>query len=445
MYKRVRDFIIENKLVEEGDRIIIGVSGGADSVCLLDIFIELKNELDFEIFPVHINHGIRGKSAKEDENYVKVLCDKYGLILSVYEKDVPKFARVNRLTEEEAGRVIRYECFEQEMQLNSANKIAVAHHKNDNAETVLINLFRGSGLEGLKGMAPKNGKLIRPLLCCQRQEIEEYLAVKGIEYCTDETNLSNDYTRNKIRNNIIGYAKEEINSGVVENIVAAAETVNMALEFIQKYTNSAIEKCVRLENGRAIIDNNIYRDYDDITRTNVMRHAIDKVCGLKDIGRIHILAADKLRDMESGKCIDLPKSTVAKKEYDSIIIEKATVIVNEPPKITYEVKEWTGCKIIENCDYTKLFDYDKIVNRLELRTRRDGDYIVVNSAGGKKKIKDYFIDMKVPRQDRDSIYLLADGNHIVWIIGYRISEAYKIKDNTKKVLKVTVHLEKEEV
>ncbi|MBR6696738.1 MAG: tRNA lysidine(34) synthetase TilS [Lachnospiraceae bacterium] len=445
MYKRICEFVKENNLILDGDSIIVGVSGGADSVCLLDVLLALKSEIDYEVYAVHINHGIRGQAALEDEIFVKELCKEYDVDLSVYKKNVPEFAKANHLTEEEAGRFIRYECFEQEMRLKNANKIAVAHHKNDNAETVLINLFRGSGLEGLKGMQPKNNNIIRPLLCCQRKEIEEYLSSKNISYCTDATNFLNDYTRNKIRNNIISYAQDEINSSVVDNILAAAETVNMALEFISKYTNKAIEKCVILKEKKTVIDNNIYKEFDDITRMNIIRYAIDYVDGLRDIGRVHILLVDKLKDMESGKTIDLPKGIVARKEYDNIIIEKVSAKTNEPPKIDYEIIEWSGSEIIENCDYTKLFDYDKIVNRLEVRTRKDGDYFITNNTGGKKKLKDYFIDIKVPRQERDNVYLLADGNHVLWIIGYRISEAYKIEKNTKRVLKVTAHLEKEKV
>ena len=200
-------FIKDNNLIEKGDRIVLGVSGGADSICLLHILNELKKALEIRLFVVHINHGIRGEEASRDENYVREFCKKLNVEFFSFHYNIPKVADMLKISEEEAGRKARYESFENvskdiskiEKIDISKIKIAVAHNKNDTAETMLHNLTRGSGISGLKGILAKNGRIIRPLLSFTRDEIEEYLDKNKIKYMTDSTNLENEYTRNILR------------------------------------------------------------------------------------------------------------------------------------------------------------------------------------------------------------------------------------------------------
>ena len=203
MYKKVREYIRAWQMLGAKDKVIAGVSGGADSICLLFMLLMLKSEIGFEIAAVHIHHGLREGTADRDEAYVRDVCEKENVELFVYHENVKDYAKEHRLTLEEAGRKVRRDCFVKVMRQQGGTCIALAHHKNDNAETVLWNLCRGAGLKGMGGISPKNGVWIRPLLCLERIEIESYLEKRGISYCTDETNLEEGYTRNRIRNRVL--------------------------------------------------------------------------------------------------------------------------------------------------------------------------------------------------------------------------------------------------
>src|SRR5699024_2969941 len=232
MINKVGSYICENDMLKMGDRIVIGVSGGADSVCLFYVFLDLVKKYNLELFVVHVNHGIRGQEADKDEAFVKSLCKEHRVSFISVKKDVPKIAKLEGLSEEEAGRNVRYEAFYQCYLENACNKIAVAHNKNDNAETILFHLFRGSGIKGLSGIPPKRDSIIRPLLCVEREEIERYLEKKKIPYIIDRSNLEEDYTRNKIRHKVLSYAKDEINYGAVANITNSAAMLTEIQDFL---------------------------------------------------------------------------------------------------------------------------------------------------------------------------------------------------------------------
>ena len=202
MYRKVREYIKTWQMLGREDKVIAGISGGADSICLLFMLLELKEEMEFRIAAVHIHHGLRNETADRDEAYVRSVCGKENVELFVYHEDVKQYAKERGLTKEEAGREVRRRCFLEVLREQGGTHIATAHHKNDNAETVLWNLCRGTGLKGMGGISPKNGVWIRPLLCLERKEIESYLEKGGISYCTDETNLEDAYTRNRIRNHV---------------------------------------------------------------------------------------------------------------------------------------------------------------------------------------------------------------------------------------------------
>ena len=192
MIQKILKFITENDMLKANDRVIVGVSGGADSVCLLFTLMEIRREIPLTLAAVHVEHGIRGEDAKEDARYVQRLCQEYDIPFRKYCYRVAEIARERKQSVEEAGRELRYQAFEEACREYHANKIAVAHHMDDDAETVLLNLFRGSGLKGLAGIPAVRGKIIRPLLCVSRQEIEQYLTEHGIAYRTDATNLTEE-------------------------------------------------------------------------------------------------------------------------------------------------------------------------------------------------------------------------------------------------------------
>ena len=204
MKPKVIQTIKKYNLINSGDKIVLGVSGGPDSIAMLDILNQLKDEMNFEIYVVHINHNIRGKDADEDEEYVKKFCEKYNIKFFAKKIDVPAIAKNKKIGTEEAGRKVRYEYFEEILKETKSNKIAIAHNKNDKVETIIMHLLRGSGIPGLKGIEPIRGnKFIKPLIECDRQEIEKYCRENNLQPRIDKTNFENEYTRNKIRNIVI--------------------------------------------------------------------------------------------------------------------------------------------------------------------------------------------------------------------------------------------------
>lgn len=436
-------------MINKGEGIILGVSGGADSVCLLTVLNELKGLFNTELYVVHVNHGIRGIEADNDEKYVESLCSSMGIWFRAYRYDVPSLAEKNCLSEEEMGRNIRYDVFEKVREEVGASKIAVAHNSNDSVETILYNMCRGTGIKGVCGIPPVRGNVIRPIMCCSRNEIEEYLNTRNIRYKMDSTNLKGEYTRNKIRLELIPYISENINTRSQEHILNLAEQ----LSSIEKYINNESEKAYLQSVGEIEdeirIDTGLLKQYPDIIRQEVIRRCIEKIAGkLKDITSGHISSVMELIDNITGKQVNLPYNIICENIYGYCRIRKRRSAVTHFKPIEVIVPgEYileNGSKFILTLEnsvnfmekiYTKWFDYDRIKNAMQIRFRQNGDFLEVAN-GGHKKLKSYFIDEKVPREQRDTVPLLSDGSHIIWIVGYRISEAYKITDSTKNVLKV---------
>lgn len=459
MFNQVLEYIKQNNMLDANDRIVVGVSGGADSVCLLLMLEELKRLYDLELFVVHINHGLRGEEAMRDENYVKTLCNSLGVSCHAYQVDVTGYVKKNKCSTEEAGRILRYQCFEQEYKERHCNKIAIAHNKNDIAETVLLNLTRGTGLKGLVGIEPVREKLIRPLLCVTRDEIEEYLCSRNIGYCIDSTNLEDIYSRNKIRNNVLPELAS-INEQVVTQIARCASGISEIESYLKKQTNELFERIVSVVNGQYFVNVSKLRESEIVLSKRVVRDAIYACSGKrKDIEEKHILSVLALQEKEVGKQINLPYRMVAVREYEEIVIKCKNNVEKknqskelnqaiEAPKqydfpdigikLIVEVLEYEKNMIIPKNRCTKWFDYDKIKNTIFLRYRKQGDFLVINSKGNAKTIKSLFIDEKIPRERRDQIPMLCDGSHVMWVLGSRISEEYKITEQSKKILVVTM-------
>lgn len=476
MLEKVIAYIEKNCLLSNGDGIVVGVSGGADSVCLLLILAELRKRFSLQLVAVHVHHGIRGEEADGDADFVKNLANKLDIDFIVKQKDVPIIAKTRGLSEEEAGRIVRYEIFDEVKKQYGFDKIAVAHNKNDCAETVLFQLFRGSGLTGISGISVKRETIIRPLLCCTREEIEKFLEESGQRFRTDRTNLLEDYSRNKIRLRVLPYVTKEINDRAIEHIVSTANMVSEAQSFIEKNVQIMYDKIVSIENGIYSIKVDELNQLDTIIQKGVIYQTITTIAKRKkDIEQKHIELVIDLTKKEVGKEINLPFGIVASRTYDKILIcnkkeqkkekkepqeiefSKKELSKNELPiKKTYQFEEkkyQISLELIENIDRvaeipknhcTKWFDYDRINNIILLRHRKSGDYLEINLSGGRKKLKDYFIDKKIPRTVRDDVWLLADGNHIIWILGDRISECYKVTEMTKNILKVSIMEVKED-
>ena len=245
--KKVLAYCRAHQLIAEQEKIVVGISGGADSVCLFLILIYMRKICNIEVFALHVNHQLRGAEADEDETFVKELCKAYQIPLKIVSRPVEELARQNKQSTEEAGRELRYKAMEAYRQEVGADKIAVAHHKNDQAETVLYHLCRGSGLEGLAGMQPKRDKIIRPLLSVTRTEIEQYLKEQKQSFQIDSTNLENTYTRNKLRNQVIPFLEKEVNQQTVTHISASAELLGEVAVYIAKNGEKALKRMTKTE------------------------------------------------------------------------------------------------------------------------------------------------------------------------------------------------------
>lgn len=455
MFKRVLEFVQQNRMIGSRDRIVVGVSGGADSVCLLLVLSEMRKLYDLNLFVVHVNHGLRAEEALRDQVFVENLCKELGVVCQVCQEDVAAYGKAKGYSLEEAGRILRYEAFEREYKKRDCNKIAIAHNKNDHAETVLFNLARGTGITGLTGIEPVRGHIIRPLLSVTREEIEAYLGERGRHYCVDSTNLIDIYTRNKVRLNIIPELNK-INEQAVAHITNCAKQLSEIEDYLKKQTNQAYARIVTEKNGQYCVKVGDLSREELVVRKRVIRQMIFSLGNqLRNIEEKHILAVLGLCEKGVGKRVNLPYGILAVREYEEIRIgfvpdsKEASEplgikidkmgnyhLSNLGIELEVELLDYKKNMIIPKNRYTKWFDYDKIKNTIFLRNRMQGDYLQINNKGNVKTIKALFIDEKVPKEQRDSIPLLCDGNHVMWVLGGRISEGYKITEQSRKILVV---------
>lgn len=501
--QKVLSFMKKNHMTDRGDSVLAAVSGGADSVCLLWLLHEMAAELGIKVFAFHMNHGIRGAEADRDEQFVMELCERLNIPLTVAHEKVEEYAAERGLSGEEAGRILRYHHLGETAEKYQCAKIAVAHHEDDDAETVLLNLFRGSGLAGLSGIRPVRENIIRPLLCVSRKEIEGYLNEQELSWCEDSTNKENDYTRNKIRNELLPWVTENINSRAAEHILAVSEFAAQADAYFEMKAERILEESCskRREEGKqpnsknageadgkesgtgqsskvaenemkmcTKINTDIFDPQPEILKTYIVRRMILNAAGkAKDITERHIRSVMDLSGPGGGHTVDLPYGLKAVRGYETLGIvqnknpsqmsesdqkqERKPVFENKINLETDmdEILDLGGTHIrlhavhrkkepeIPKNQYTKWFDYDKINVGLSIRYRKNGDYLTL-SGGGKKKLRRYMIDEKIPENERDRIPVLADGDHVLWVVGYRISDYYKITDETEHILEAEVIL-----
>ena len=448
MLQRTADYMKGQHIKIDGEKMIIGLSGGMDSVCLFHILKDLGASLE----AVHVNHQIRGEEADRDELFAKELCAQYNIPFHGYRFDVPKICKEYHLSEEEAGRMVRKEVFEKVKEETGAKYIALAHHGNDRAETFLFHLCRGTGVKGLGTMKPVQGSILRPLLWAERKDIESFVQKQGYKFVEDSTNSEEAYTRNKIRHQILPML-EEINPKSVAHICSAAGKLSAVSAYVDREAEKLCRlSTVRYQNEVQILKFAFYQG-DEVLRIPVLQKCVEYLSGsLANITEEHLEKLLALFEMQTGKEIHLPYGIVAVRTYEGIrMFFRKEKEFAEPVEITgdgtYEfggntyrvsIEDWDERKIFPIKNYTKCFDYDKIKDKVFLRTRESGDYLEINKNHGKKSLQDYLVNEKVPKEERDQVVLLACGNHILWVVGKRISEYYKVTKETKKVLKVQV-------
>ena len=289
MKNKVIETIKKYGLIQAKDKIVLGVSGGPDSITMLDILRQIQEEFDFEIVVAHINHMIR-KEAIQDEEYVKKYCEKNSIEFFVKRIDVMSVANNRKIGTEEAGRFVRYEFFDEILKQTESNKIAIAHNKNDKVETIIMHLLRGSGLSGLKGIEPIRENVIRPLIECERKEIEKYCDENKLEPRIDKTNFENDYTRNKIRNIVIPYIEKELNPNIIETIDRLSEVVKKEDRYLEKVASNVYEKIlIKQEPGQIILELKEFNEQDEVIKNRIILYTVKKLFGSSQgIEKIHI-------------------------------------------------------------------------------------------------------------------------------------------------------------
>ncbi len=291
MIEKVIETIKKYNLIEDGDKIILAVSGGPDSISMLDILYKIKqNEsINFEIIVAHVNHMIR-EEAMEDAIYVKNFCEKRNIEFYLKSIDVKKIANNNKIGTEEAGRKERYKFFDELAKKTNANKIAIAHNKNDNVETVFMHILRGTGINGLKGIEAKRGMYIRPLIECERKEIEEYCEENNLEPKIDKTNFENIYTRNKVRNIVIPYVQKEFNQNIIETIDRLSKLVTEEEEYMEKQIENAYKNLLILETKKEIqLDLKKFNMQERVIKSRLILYTITRIFGSTEgIEKVHI-------------------------------------------------------------------------------------------------------------------------------------------------------------
>ena len=473
---KVKDFINKYEMVNGQDRIVIGVSGGADSVCLLFALKNLMEELNFTLVVAHVNHGLRGGYANRDERFVKELCERLDLPCYTTRVDAADIARKEKLSVEEAGRFLRRQYFQEVKEKTESNKIALAHHINDNVETLVMNLIRGSGLRGIAGIKPVNGDYIRPFLCLTRSEIEEELKEKGISFCIDETNKDNCFMRNRIRNVIIPDL-ETLNPKAVLHMDETMNHLREVEEFMEKRVMEEFSKVIEWQDTGITIHHRI-TTLPAVIQKGIVKKVIEEISKQRqNLGGIHIKQIQELFSKQVGRSLDLPYGVVVSRDYQGVRVQqgdkrlasgkkaisnrkkdradvgnKILEVLNVPG--TTKIPDFNltiECRFIPDEEknsyqpshslYTKSIDYDIMKSGLSLRVREPGDRITIDKKGSRQKLKSYFINEKVPSGKRDKIPLLVDEGEVVWVIGYRMNMKYQISPNTKKILEIKIHKE----
>lgn len=456
---KVITYIRKNKLIEPGDNVLVALSGGPDSVCLLDILYKLKDKLNITLGAVHINHMLRGEDSDKDEEYVIELCNKIGIQSYIKRVDINAYSAENKMSSEMAGRKVRYDFFEEVMKNGKYNKIATAHNANDQAETIIFRLIRGSGLEGLGGIkAYRDNKIIRPILCLDREEVEEYIRKENLNPRIDKTNFEKIYNRNKIRLDILPYIKEYFNEDIIKTLNRTAGLLQKDNEFLESESLKVYQKyCIEYDKY-FIIKKDAFTNHDSII-SRMLRNALIRYSNQTyDFEMKHIYEIMDLARKDTGKIVNLPKNIFVENIYGDIYIknklnqkkvDSKKIRLNkldiDNKKIDFQdffiqftvMKNDKNINLKEN-EFIKYFEFDKIEDEILLKTREDGDRMIPLGMKGNKKVKDIFIDMKVPKDLRDLIPILCFDSRIAWVIGARTSEEYRISNNSKNILKVIV-------
>lgn len=448
MLRKVLKKIKSEKLIKNGDKIVLGFSGGPDSVFLLEALLHAQQDIDFQIVLAHVNHLLRGKDSDEDENFVKLLGEKLKLPTFIKRAEVEKEAAKHGIGLEEAGREIRYSFFEETLKEVSGNKIAIAHNLDDQIENFLFRMIRGCSLEGLEGINHRNN-LIRPINEIYKGEIMDYLDSNNIQYRIDKTNFENEFTRNSIRLDLIPYIENRYNPNFKEKIYNLMEEIREANNLLKvdlnryliDYEDKKVLSIKILLNENSYIQRKVINEYLKGYSLDISREKIQNIIKVLELG--------------GSKELHLTKKLSLKKQYDNLWIEERKKLQKEQVKRDtiievevpfdiifngYRIKtEYSENSFGQNEFMTNLAQGDSLI----IRTRKDGDKMIPLGMKSYKKIKDIFINEKIAKEERDIIPIIEKNNEILWISGIKKSEVFKGEKN-KKGIKLIIRRQNEE-
>ena len=463
--QQMHRFIAQHKMIENGETVIVAVSGGADSLALLYGLHALRSQLNCQLHVAHLNHCLR-PDADADADFVHQHAAHLKLPCTIQRMEMSHLAQRWKLSIEAAGRKARYQFYESVTTEIDATKVALGHHQDDIAETVLMNLIRGSGATGLKGIAPvRDTKFIRPLAGFTRQQIEAFLTSIDVVPKHDTTNTDTRYLRNRIRHELIPRLESDYNPNIKTGLSRTADVLRAESEYLDTAARKAFETCrIQDQHKNVVLDRVEFRKHHIALQRRMLRQSVSEMLG--DMSDLYFLHCEKMLNLieaeASNALLALPNGLQFRRAYQQLILERKPVetgnfaypvvtvgktsieVLNT--EITAELGNIKSCPTLALPDgrFEAIFDYEKIRKvfvepsleafPLTVRNRRQGDRFQPHGMRGTKKIKDFLIDAKVPRYERDSIPLLVCGDQILWIIGYTTSDAFKIESDTRQYL-----------
>ena len=461
LFNQIKRAIDCHHLVEKGDRLIVGVSGGVDSMVLLHLLNACREAFDLSLIVAHVNHGLRPVESEKEAELVQKEAARLGLPFEYGQFNVKEFQKRGGLSPQDAARRIRFHFFHNLLQKHHAQKIALGHHADDQVETVLLRLIRGSGLQGLKGMLPiRDGKVIRPLLGVWEEEIQSFAMEKKIPFLSDSSNLKKDYLRNRIRLALIPLMEREYQPNFKEILLRTSNILREEDDYLEKGAEAAYQKVVREERETLSFKFSEYQSLHQAIQWRVIRKILGRIYDRgvaveegewSDVNEMY----RKLHQSSPSFLLELPRGAWVEKRYDAVLLGKGKV----KPFLPFDVelispgrtliREIGKEVVIEETDRDKfknyrgplntaLMDYGSLQFPLRMRNFRPGDRFYPLGAKGTQKLKNFFIDHKIPKFERPKVPLLVSGEMIAWIVGYRIDERVKITEKTRKVLAVKV-------
>ncbi len=449
--------IKNHNLITKGNKIIVGVSGGADSMALLSFLVNIRHTFSLSLIVVHVNHMLRGQESDDDARFVHRYCYINKIPFELITKDIALMSKRESLSTEDAGRIVRYKAFYNALEKHNADKIAVAHTINDQAETLLLHLVRGAGLKGMGAMQVLRDQIIRPLIECSRDQTEDYCLKNGIDYRTDSTNSQVVYARNNVRLGLIPYLKKEFNPNIISTLSVTASILRDDNDFMEETIKDLYPKIAYKDNkGAVMIETEILLAMHTAIRKRIVRDAFKDVSGtLMNLAYKHVESIMALCAKQSGKSVNLPHLILARINGNYLVMGKD--FKEQTQEFAYELSIGEFVYIAELELYVSVNDsflnerfgfietsrtrlnQAKITgNSLIARNRLPGDRIAYKKTGEKKKLKDFLMEKKIPKESRNNILLIADEKEVIWIVPYMESQTHKSESDATQSLCVQV-------